>query len=401
MRILFLAPIVPWPLTQGRNLRNYHILAYLNRHHTVDLLCGAYRFPSPRIPPDVARLWDRIHIVPWPQRSLARRMRDVFRLAPDFWLAHRSRELVAKGQAMHRAQPYDCIHVAGLEMYGMLRDLCRGLSPCPSVVLDEQNIEFLLQRSMENSQRGSRLDLLYGIYSRLQTRKLYAAEVNAWREVRHVLTVSPEDRREVLQVLPPAAVTLIPNGIDTGAWPAIADDERKPRDLVFMGKMDYRPNVLSMQWFCAHVLPTLSQRYTDTRLWIVGRDPAPDIVALDRIPAVTVTGYVEDVQPFFRTGSIFVLPMFHGGGTRFKVLEALMAGMPLVTTPMGIQGIPLQDRIHCLTAEEPADFIQAIEFLWDDPWAGQALAQRGRRLVEEQFAWSVITPALDSIYPPD
>ncbi len=305
MRILFLAPIVPWPLTQGRNLRNFHILAYLSQHHTVDLLCGAYRFPPAPTPPDIARLWDQIHIVPWPQRSTARRMRDTFRLAPDFWLAHHSRELVRKGQAMHRAHPYDCIHIAGLEMYGILKDLRRGLSPCPPIVLDEQNIEFQLQRSMENSQRGSRLDLLYGLYSRLQTRKLYAAEVNAWREASHVLTVSPEDRHEVLQVLPPAAVTLIPNGVDTAAWPVISDAERKPRDLVFMGKMDYRPNVLSMQWFCTHVLPALRQRHAGMRLWIVGRDPAPDIAALGHIPEVTVTGYVEDVLPFFSPGFHF------------------------------------------------------------------------------------------------
>ncbi len=398
MRILFLAPIVPWPLTQGRNLRNYHILSYLSRHHTVDLLCGTYQWPPPTTPTSVAQLWDQSCIVPWPQRATRHRIRDMLRLVPDFWLAHHSPELVHKGQALQHRQPYDYIHVAGLEMYGILRALRRGWSHCPPIVLDEQNIEFQLQRSMVNSRRGSRLDPFYSMYSRLQTYKLYAAEVNAWHEVDHVLTVSPEDRLEVLQFLPSSAVTLVPNGVDTGAWPAITHNERQPRDLVFMGKMDYRPNVISMQWFCTYVLPALCQRHDSVRLWIVGRDPAPDLQSLDRIPAVTVTGYVDDVQPFFRRGSVFVLPMLHGGGTRFKALEALMAGMPLVTTALGIQGIPLQDRIHCLTAADAAEFIQAIESLWADPWMGQAIAWRGRQLVEKQFAWSVITPALDPIY---
>ncbi len=304
-----------------------------------------------------------------------------------------------KGRDMHQTRPYDYIHVAGLEMYGICKELRRGINPCPMVVLDEQNIEFQLQRSLQNSQRGSWLDLPYGFYSRLQTRKLYAAETNAWCEASHVLTVSPEDRSEILRVLSPSSVTLVPNGIDTEVWPDVSDAERRPRDLVFMGKMDYRPNVLSMQWFCSLVLPALIQRYSNLRLWIVGRDPAPDVWKLGQIPEVTVTGYVEDAQPFFQRGSIFVLPMFHGGGTRFKALEALMAGMPLVTTQMGIQGIPLQDQVHCMTAESAEEFIRAIQTLWEKPWLGSALARRGRKLVEDQFAWSVITPALDSIYP--
>lgn len=397
MRILFLAGILPWPLAQGRNLRNYHLLRHLSRDHEIDMFCGFHGTAPPDCPAHVASNWQTLHAFAWPRRPVGRRLRELFHTWPALWQAHYSPALVAQAQALHARAPYDRIHVAGLEMYGCALALQAALrSPVP-VVLDEQNIEYQLQQSLQDSKRGSGWDLVYGAYSRMQSRRLRRGEVAAWREAHHVLAVSPEDRQEILKVLSPEKVTLVPNGIDVGQW-SVTEDARVPFQMSFMGKMDYRPNVLSMLWFCRHVLPRLLEARAEARLMIVGRDAAPEIQALDRIPEVTVTGYVADIQPYYAQGSLFVLPMFHGGGTRFKVLEALMAGMPLVSTRMGIAGIPLEHGVHCLLADDADAFVEAILALWAEPALGPRLARQGRHLVQAQFDWSVITPALDSVY---
>lgn len=398
MRILFLAPLPPWPLTQGRNLRNFHLLQHLSRHHTVDLVTGGTELQLSTIPSSITRHWNSLQAFPWPQRGLRQRLVDAIHPQPDLWRAHTSQPLIDACVRLYETEGFEIIHVAGFEMHGCARQVQQALPAAVPMVLDEQNIEFSLQESLHGSKRGSWLDPAYGIYRRMQSAKTRRHEARAWRESRHVLTVSPEDRAHVLKILSADRVVLVPNGLDTDSCPAVDHGQREPHHLLFMGKMDYRPNVLSMMWFCQHVLPQLTAIQPDTRLTILGRDPSPEILALDLIPEVTVTGYVDDVAPYMRKGSVFVVPMFHGGGTRFKVLEAFMAGMPLVSTTLGVAGVPLDDGTHYWLADNARDFATAIERCWSDPEHSRSMAQRGRELVMAEFDWKSITRAMTPIY---
>ncbi len=400
MHILFLVGHPPWPLTQGRSLRNFQILRYLGRRHDVDVLCGFTQVLPAAWPQDVQNLWRSLQAFPWPVRSTWQRIAGLYDSWPDLWQAHCSQDLIAAGRTLLRGtRSYDCIHVAGFEMFGCALAISRNLASPVPVVLDEHNIEFQLQQSLGESRQGLRPGLPYRLFNAVQTRKLRRAEERAWRRVAHVLTVSPEDRQAVLRLVERDRVTLLPNGIEARAGRKSAAQAPRPFQLSFIGKMDYRPNVLAMRWFCAEVLPQLQGRQPRVHLNIVGRDPVPEVRALAARPEVTVTGFVEDLSPYYAPGTIAVLPLFHGGGTRLKVFEAIMEEVPLVSTRLGISGIGLQHGRHCLLADDAAGFVQAIRGLWNGQPDSALLVRESRTYIAENFDWSVHLPVLDRVFP--
>ena len=163
--------------------------------------------------------------------------------------------------------------------------------------------------------------------------------------------------------------------------------------------MDYRPNVLAMKWFCSEVFPLLQVLQPQAQLCIVGRDPAPEILELSSLEGVTVTGYVEDLGPYYAPGTTAILPMFHGGGTRLKVLEAIMQGVPLVSTALGISGINLGEGRNCLLAEDAGEFVEAINSLWTGQVDIDLLVRESKTFVSVNFDWSVHLPVLDEVFP--
>ena len=399
MRILFLVGHLPWPLTQGRSLRNFQILQYLARRHDLDVLCGCNQDAPADWPAEVDSLWHSLQAFPWPVRNKWHRIAGLHRSWPDLWQAHCSPDLIEAGRALlQEKNTYGCMHVAGFEMFGCALAISRGLEIPIPLILDEHNIEFRLQQSLGESHTGFRPSLPYALFNALQTRKLRREEERAWRMAAHVLTVSPEDRQDVLRCIESDRVTLLPNGVDVKNWQTPAGQEPRPFQLSFIGKMDYRPNVLAMQWFCFKVLPRLQALQPQVRLCIVGRDPAPEVLKLNALPGVTVTGFVEDLHPYYAPGTIAILPLFHGGGTRLKVFEAIMEGIPLVSTRLGVSGIGLEDRKHCLLADNAEEFIRAITRLWDEPAACARLVRESRAYIEERFDWSTHLPVLDRVF---
>ncbi len=398
MRILFLAPVVPWPLTQGRNLRNFHLLRILAERHEVELLCGAFDTGSPTLPSEVAALVAFGEVDAWPERPWATRLLDMGRSMPDIWQAYASDTLVDRALARHATKPFDCVHVAGFEMMGTWHRIRHRLSARVPYVLDEHNIEYRLRESMRADEALSAADIPYRLYNQLQTHRTRHHETDAWRSAWHVSTVSPEDREQVLEHVPAQRVSLVPNCLDIRSLPKVERTSVRPHSLLFMGKMDYRPNVAGVTWFCREAMPLLRERFPDASFTILGRDPSANVLALNHMPGVTVTGYVESLVPYLEQAATFVVPLFQGGGTRFKVLETLAAGIPLVSTNQGIAGLPLENETHCLLADNPNDFVNAIARTWSEPDAVWPRVANGRRLVETRFDWSAIAPVLEGIY---
>ena len=401
MRILFLVGHSPWPLTQGRSLRNYQILKYLAERHELDVLCG-YSQELPVIwPSEVESLWDSFKAFPWPVRSKWRRVIGLSRNWPDLWQAHFNPDLINEGRDLLRSgKPYGRMHVAGFEMFGCASAIISATGASVPLVLDEHNIEFRLQQSLGESRIGIRPSIPYRLFNSMQVRKLRREETAAWKTAAHVLTVSKADRQEVIRIKEPKRVLLLPNGVEAqGGTKGISSQAPRPFQLSFIGKMDYRPNVLAMKWFCSEVFPHLQALQPQVRLRIVGRDPAPEILELSSMDRITVTGYVEDLGPYYAPGTIAILPMFHGGGTRLKVLEAIMQGVPLVSTALGISGISLGEGRHCLLAEDAGEFVEAINSLWTEQVDIELLVRESRKFVSVNFDWSVHLPVLDEVFP--
>jgi glycosyltransferase involved in cell wall biosynthesis len=204
-----------------------------------------------------------------------------------------------------------------------------------------------------------------------------------------VITVSPEDSRiardeyRLRNVLGD-----VPAGVDTDYFkpPAVP---APATTLGFLGSMDWMPNIEAVQWFAKEILPGLTD---DARLVVIGRNPPRSIRDLaDADPRIEVTGTVDDVRPWLARCGILVVPLLSGGGTRIKIMEALAAGLPVISTTVGAEGLGLNDGEHLLIADSAADFRDAVAGLIGDDDRRLRLGQAGRRLVEEQCGWKRAT----------
>lgn len=169
--------------------------------------------------------------------------------------------------------------------------------------------------------------------------------------------------------------------------------------MLFTGTMDFRPNVDAVRWFASRVLPSIATQHPGARFEIVGRSPSPAVQTLAmNNPSVVVTGSVEDVRPYMSRATAFVIPMRMGGGVRLKILEALAAGVPVVSTGMGAEGTGLTDGRELLIADIPREFAGATLRLIEDAALRQRVAAAGREAVVQRFEWNRIGPRLLQVY---
>lgn len=222
----------------------------------------------------------------------------------------------------------------------------------------------------------------------VQARRMKDLETRLFRSDACFVTCSEDDRAALLELAPGARVTVVPNGVDVDYFAVAPPGD--PGRLVFTGNMESVPNADAVRWFCAEVL----ERVPGARLDIVGLNPTPEVQALEG-PRVAVHGAVPDVRPFVAGGGVFIVPLRIGSGTRLKILEAMAMGRPVVSTRVGAEGLGLTHGEEALLADTPQDFADAVRSLMDDPALRQRLAERGRRLAEERFAWKVLAPAMD------
>ncbi|HEY0582378.1 MAG TPA: glycosyltransferase family 4 protein, partial [Chloroflexota bacterium] len=170
---------------------------------------------------------------------------------------------------------------------------------------------------------------------------------------------------------------------------------RGPQELLFLGKLDFRPNAEALRWFLAEVFPRLS----DARLFAVGGGPPRWLVdAGQHDERIAVTGYVPDERRYLARCGALVLPLQSGGGSRLKALIALASGLPIVSTRVGMEGIDAEPGVHFLRADTPAEWVACLERLVADPGLRQRLACAGRTLVEQHYDWSALRAAVRSAY---
>ncbi|MCL4309987.1 MAG: glycosyltransferase [Actinomycetota bacterium] len=216
------------------------------------------------------------------------------------------------------------------------------------------------------------------------------------RSVQTVVAVSPQDCQQLQLMAAGVPVILVTNGVDCALYSDIYKTGRPAGlHLLFIGLMSYYPNEDAVLWFAREVLPMILPGYSDMEFMIVGAEPTASVRGLDNGSSIRVTGAVEDVKPFYRRSTLMVVPLSIGGGSRLKILEALAAGTPVVSTAKGAEGLAVEDGRHLLIAETPAKFAEAIISLHKDNALYEHLKKNGRKLVEEKYDWPVQAEILE------
>ncbi len=401
LRVLMLTPGLPYPPQQGRSVRNYNLLRCLATRHRVSLLSFSDPGTCPEHIDHLQHLCERVETVPTPRRHSADRLRTLVTSPwPDMAWRLSSQEYAEALRRWLAAERFDILQVEGIELarYLLARDV---LGPQrPRVVFDDHNAEYLLQKRAFLTDLRTPSRWPASLYSLVQWLRLRSFERCVCRCADRVVAVSEADAR-ALQALDPALRPfVVPNGVDLERCrpglpplPGLAHP-----CLVFVGKMDFRPNVDAVLWFAQRVLPHLWSRRADLHFYVVGQSPSARLNALRREPRITITGWVEDPRPYIAGADLYVVPLRVGGGTRLKVLEAMAMGQAIVSTSLGVEGLGVADGRHLLLADDPRTFAARILELIDDPDRRRTLGAAARAFVEERYGWESIGSLLEAVY---
>jgi len=286
-----------------------------------------------------------------------------------------------------KRESFDVVHLDHLDAAVYLQDCLLKTA----VYLDEHNYETNLLEATSN--KTSKLLLRWYLVSQL--RKLGRFERQILRTVHAIGVVSANDAEMIAAVAPKTALEVIPNGVDL----AFFDIPRQPVPyrVVTVGSLDWLPNIEGIMWFLDNVWPVVRTARPEATLHIVGRNP-PRVLLQRSCQHVTVAGSVPDVRDYVTGASAFVVPLFAGGGTRLKVLEAMAMRVPIVSTSIGVEGIDCIYGKHVLVADDAKDFASKLLELLDNPALGAQLATTGRSLVEQHYGWDAIGERLDNFY---
>lgn len=400
MRVLVLAPRAPYPADHGAALRNLHLLSWLGARHDVTLV--AFGDPADLAANAVLRARAReVVILPPPRRSLHQRAGDLVTTGePDLIRRLWSPDLVAVLRDRLQPPGVDVVHVEGLEMYGMWEAVQAGLPVQPRVVLDAHNAEHALQASAARASLRPKT-IVGGVYSLIQAARLRRYESRAGRAADAVIAVSKEDASMLERigvrgrVIPEPVV--VPNGVDVEFYRA-GVRKTDGRTALFIGKLDYRPNLDAVEWLCDEIWPRIRARDASARLQIVGRDAPGRIERFGGKNGVSVIGRVPDERPCFDAADLLLVPMRMGGGVRLKVVQAMAMGVPVVATDAGVAGMSVEAGRHYLPANDTDAFANQVVRAFSDPSLRQRVAAYGRQLARESYDWRVILPRLDEIY---
>ncbi|HZP17310.1 MAG TPA: glycosyltransferase family 4 protein [Terriglobales bacterium] len=266
-----------------------------------------------------------------------------------------------------------------------------GDLPIPTVLF-QHNVESEIWRRHAETEANPVKRRAYAI----EFRKMLRYESSMVRKFHHVIAVSEHDRSLMEEWVEGARITVVPTGVDLEQYRP--DFSRKPaaRVVMFVGAMDWEPNVDAMEYFCREIWPSVVANAPGAVLRIVGRNPGERVRRLASA-SVQVTGRVPSVLEHLREASLVVVPLRIGGGTRLKILESLALGTPVVSTSKGAEGLDANDGEHILIADRPEVFAKSVLNLLQTPELHDRLAGQGKAIIQEKYDTSVIGKKLDSL----
>jgi glycosyltransferase involved in cell wall biosynthesis len=391
LNVAIVASELPYPPTAGNRVRTLNLALRLACRHRITFL--AHRNEEAR---DATRflgehgiatiLVDRALPVKSGPGFYARLLGNLASPLPYSVAAHSSRAL---RQAVRSLAAEHGIDLWQSEATALI-DTMADLNGAPKVVI-AHNVESLIWRRSAQAEPNP----LKSWYIAQQWRKFERFERRAFAQARRVVAVSAEDGRLIRDSFGGRAVDVVDNGIDRGFFEAVEPDPDR-NVILFLGSLDWRPNLDAIGLLLDRIFPAVRAAEPAARLWLVGRKPPQSLVQRVRESAgVELHADVPDVRPFLAKSGVMVVPLRIGGGSRLKILEAMAAGLPVISTRVGAEGLELVPGEHYRAAEEPRELAEALVACLRDPHPARDMAGRSRAFVLERYDWDRLADRLE------
>jgi glycosyltransferase involved in cell wall biosynthesis len=391
MNILMLSSTFPYPPTRGgTQVRTFNLLKYLQANHRVTLVTQ----PEPGVTEtEIAGLRDCVD-----ELVLFNRPHDSGTTGGILKKVQRLTKFVRQGI------PPSVLNRYSVDMQNWIDRYVENLK-C-DVITSEHSVNEIYVRphfhqkirtvvNVHSSVYGTCLNQLQNGISENSLRDkinlplLRRYEKNYCDKFSAIVATTEEDKIQLRQFNSHSEITVIPNGVDLVMFPNRIKDPGGHR-LVFIGAMDNLANIDAVCFFCNEVLPEIQKRYPDTTFDIVGSRPVAEVLALKDQPGVNVTGKVPSMAEYLHKSTVCVVSMRTGFGIKNKTLEAMAAGIPVVGSDRGLEGLAIDDdnvELRALRANKPQEYVDAISQLFENPQLRRELSDNARKLVETEFTW--------------
>ena len=383
MKILFLCNKLPHSEVAGGHRIIYQRIRYLAQAgHQVGLLTFISDPQDEQIQ-TLQPFLKEFHTVPLPHRNIiVRAFHDYLTLSRPavFWKSYSEEMLKMVGETVEKGN-YDAVVAEFSEMGQYLHQ-----NPYLSAVHKIISCHRCVAASYEKYKDLREVKWRLYLKSLPQVRGLEKYEFEMYRSADRTLVLTPQDRFTMQYYAPDLSISVASSGVDINYLQEHPPIPKEP--IVLMtGYMKDPANEDGVEWFYHHVWPQLSKNHPEVKFYIVGAEPSQRMKRkLSGERRIIITGKVKDLRPYRNRARVMVSPVRLGSGLRTKVLEAMAAGLPVVSTSLGMAGIEAQTGVNCLVADTPELFTRSVEWLLTDRTLSARMARNARKLVEQKHA---------------
>ncbi len=398
MRLLWMKSDYVVPPNTGGKIRTYNLLRELN--HLCDVTYLSFKDTrTPNDEPEIRGCASQVVTVFRPEETkqgagfYRRVLRGMLSSEPYILQKYRSAEIIKHQRHFHESAiasgSGSSTPIIVCDFLEMAENVDWSL-PCPKVLF-QHNVESIIwQRYFETEKNP-----LKKAYFNFERKRMANYERDACNRFDLVFTVSEEDKdrlRGEFGVTRP--IEVLETGVDTEYFAPRIGTLDQPGRLVFLGSLDWMPNIDGVRWFVTEVYPLIKAARPEVTLDIVGRRPPEAIRRYARDASIRVIADVPDVRPYLARADVFVVPLRIGGGSRIKIYEAMAMRRPVVSTTIGAEGLPVQADRHLVMGDTAGEFSSQVVRLLEEPSLKDSIATHGYEHVTENYQWKNIAQLL-------
>lgn len=387
MKILFLTYDFPFPLNSGGKIRAYHFIKNLAKKHQITLFSFFRREEQKKYLSELKPLCQKIvlfnRIKAFSQSHL---LKSIIPSQPFPIALYHSLQLKKALIKEVQSQKYDLVHFESFYTSLYLNKEFK----IPQV-LGTENIEWLIYREFSQKQKFP----LFKALMNLETFRIKWYEEKSWTKADLCLAVSLENAAAIEKITR-RPCPVIPNGVDLSFF-NFHPPRQEAKTLLFVGNFSYIQNQDAVRFLVKDIFPLIKKSTPQVRLVIVGRQPTKEIKKYAR-EDIKILENITDIRQAYQQADLLLAPIRAGSGTKFKIIEALASGLPVITTSVGIEGINAVDGCQVIVRDDSQALALAAIDLFNDFSLRQKLSRQGRQVVEKEYNWSLIVNKLEKAY---
>lgn len=396
LKILFLQKRPLFPANTGGKIRSLNILKHLAEWHEVTYICNfTDEEKKDHSLEHMRELGVELHAFPWKETSRNSikfylellwnliSSKYPYTVNKDF-----DRRIAASATSLTNDGSFDLVICDFVQM-------ARNASHITNTpkLLFQHNVESQIYERMADTETN----WLKRFFIQTQARRMKKFERLAGAKFDRVIAVSNEDQSTFSKKYGWEHTSVISTAVDTEYFTQQIHQNRMPGRVVFIGSMDWLPNIDGVSHFVERIWPKVKKNIPHATLDIVGRNPSQAIKNIEKRGEIRVTGSVPDVRPYVHSAELAIVPIYSGGGTRLKIFEFMAMGIPIVSTTIGAEGLDINTNEEILIADTDNDFADSITRLMTEPATRRLMATKARKLVESQYSTKTVARQFDGI----